>query len=72
MKNRFLLIRAKFLQKILLIKKLYVPVSMKINQSKNCYEYMEQLRFYGHAYFFMIRLPMQVRRELPIDEKFPS
>ena len=34
MKNGFLLIRAKFLQKILLIKKLYVPVSMKINQSK--------------------------------------
>ena len=33
MKNGFLLIRAKFLQKILLIKKLYVPVSMKINQS---------------------------------------
>ena len=52
-----LLIRAKFFQKILLIEKLYVPVSMKINQSKNCYEYMEQLHFYGHAYFFMIRLP---------------
>ena len=33
MKNGFLLIGAKFLQKILLIKKLYVPVSMKINQS---------------------------------------
>ena len=33
MKNGFLLIRAKFLQKILLIKKLYVPVSIKINQS---------------------------------------
>ena len=49
MKNGFLLIGAKFLQKILLIKKLYVAISMKINQSKNCYEYMEQLRFYDHT-----------------------
>jgi len=33
MKNGFLLIEVKFLLKILLIKKLCVPVSMKINQS---------------------------------------
>ena len=48
-----LLIRAKFLQKILLIEKLYVHVSMKINQSKNCYEYMKQLHVYGHVCMFV-------------------
>ena len=47
MKNRFLLIRAKFLQKILLIKKLYVPVSMKINQSKYRNKYIEHLCFFN-------------------------
>ena len=47
MKNAFLLIRAKFLQKILLIKKLYVPVSMKINQNKYRYKYIEHLCFFN-------------------------
>ena len=36
-------------EKSLLIDKWYVSISMKINQSKNCYEYMEQLRFYDQV-----------------------
>ena len=47
MKNGFLLIEVKFLLKILLIKKLCVPVSIKINQSKYRNKYIEHLCFFN-------------------------
>lgn len=47
MKNRFLLIRAKFLQKILLIKKVDVTSSSKINRNKYSPQYIEHLCFFN-------------------------